>query len=99
MAILSINISFIQNKRHSALHYAERHIFIVMLIDEAVQRDLFRPDVPQEHRFIVGAETNRFGLKIDAHSSGQGVGNHQRGTGQIVCPRVRVNSTFEVSVA
>ena len=64
-----------------------------------IGKNLVGPDVPQEDGLVVRPETEGLGLKIDVHSASQGVGDHQRGAGQVVGPGVRMNSTLEVAVA
>lgn len=43
-----------------------------------------RPDVPQHHVFPITVLSYGSSFEIDVHVSGQGVGNHQRRTGQVV---------------
>lgn len=43
--------------------------------------------------------TNRFRLEIDVDASCDRIGDDQQRRGQIVGPRVRMNTAFEISVA
>ena len=58
-----------------------------------------RPQVGQEDRLLVGADTERLAGEVDLHCSGQRVGDDQRRTREEVLLDIGVDATLEVSVA
>ena len=51
------------------------------------------------HRLAVGVRAERLGRQVDIGRAGQGVGDHQRRTGQVVGLDQRIDASFEVAVA
>ncbi len=64
-------------------------------------RDLLlrRPDIPEEHRLLVGIQANRILGQVDVNRAGEGVGHHQRRRHQVVRLHVLVHAAFKVAVA
>jgi hypothetical protein len=57
------------------------------------------PDVAEVDGFAVGAEADGFDGEIDVHAAGEGVGDDQRGAGEIIGFDVRIDAALEIAVA
>ena len=75
------------------------HLGVDGLGDDLLNFHRVRPDVPQEHIVALRVLAKRVILKVEVHSSGQRVGDHQRRGGQVVHLHIRVDAALKVAVA
>ena len=68
-------------------------------LDHRVDLGVRRPDVLQPHGVAVGVHAQHVLLDVEAHGTGDGVGDHQRRRGQERLLGVRVDAAVEIAVA
>lgn len=58
-----------------------------------------RPDIPQEDFGSIRPGSERILLEINVHCSSNGIGDHKKGTSQVVSSCIGMNASLEVPVA
>ncbi len=75
------------------------HLSPDCLVDGLLDLELGRPDVTQVDLVPLGIQADRIAVKIDIHSAGNRIGDHQWRGHQIVRLDIGVDTSLEVPVA